>query len=491
MSHATTNGAGAASTLPIHWAEIDARLGTLEQVAAVGTTTPDMKHRKGVKRWLARLVARGVCYVTRFMTTRQSHFNAAATESARALASAILGLQQALEEEGRRLELTLDEQAQGQQVKLDQALVTQQRRQERRLEQALQEQSEALRSHDLALQGQAQRLEERVSQALQQQEDRLGRAQQEHRAHFQAHFAETIQTQILEAEKRLTQRIHPLERAAGQPDPVLIARLHELEKQVSQLKTALLCQERRTSLLLEEASRRLPEPFNREQLEAISKEEQHSFDSIYVAFEDRFRGSRELIKQRLKIYLPYLNRLPEGIEALDVGCGRGEWLELLGEIGIKARGLDSNRAMVAQCRERGLDVTQGDVIAHLRDLPGNSLGLLTAFHIIEHLPLKAFIALLDEAFRILKPGGLAIFETPNPQNVLVGSFSFYMDPTHRNPMPSPMVKFFVENRGFSHAEVLNLHPFPEGSYLHGTELAERFSHFFYGPQDYAVLAWKL
>ena len=100
------------------------------------------------------------------------------------------------------------------------------------------------------------------------------------------------------------------------------------------------------------------------------------------------------------------------------------------------------------------------------------------------------LGLLDETFRVLKPGGLAIFETPNPQNVLVGSCNFYLDPTHRHPVPSSMMKFMAETRGFSKVEILNLHPYPASLLLSGSELADRFSEYFYGPQDYAAIGWK-
>jgi hypothetical protein len=98
---------------------------------------------------------------------------------------------------------------------------------------------------------------------------------------------------------------------------------------------------------------------------------------------------------------------------------------------------------------------------------------------------------LDETVRVLKPGGIAIFETPNPQNVLVGSCNFYMDPTHRNPLPSPMLRFLAEARGLCRVSVLDLHPYPEAFHLDGSELATRFNQYFYGPQDYAVIGWKV
>jgi len=262
----------------------------------------------------------------------------------------------------------------------------------------------------------------------------------------------------------------------------------------SYLKNDLAQQKRLITLFLEEARLRLPEPFSQEQVQTLVNEEQHLLDAFYVAFEDRFRGSREEIIGRLIVYLPLIQKAKVGTQSspiLDVGCGRGEWLELLRQAGYTAHGLDMNRVMIEQCRVRGLEVAEGDVISYLQSLPDASLGAVTGFHIIEHLPFSVLIKLLNETLRVLKPGGLAIFETPNPQNMLVGSNNFYMDPTHLNPLPNLLTKFLFENTGFQPVEVMNLHPYPESFKVSGSEIAERFNDYFYGPQDYAVFGYKI
>lgn len=212
-------------------------------------------------------------------------------------------------------------------------------------------------------------------------------------------------------------------------------------------------------------------------------------DELYSALEDRFRGTREEIKERCRIYLPYIQALPDPI-VIDLGSGRGEWLELLNEAGIEARGVETNRVAIAQCRERGFDVVDDDVITYLRSLAGASVAAITGFHIIEHVSIDALVTLLDEVLRVLRPGGLAIFETPNPENVVVGSNFFYLDPTHKHPLPSELMKFLFDNRGFAPVEVLNLHPWDSGRVAGEGELAERFNGFFFGPMDYAILGWK-
>jgi SAM-dependent methyltransferase len=255
-----------------------------------------------------------------------------------------------------------------------------------------------------------------------------------------------------------------------------------------------LAQHKQTlALFLTEARQRLPEPFNQEQLETFVNEDEHSLDAFYVAFEAQFRGSRADIINRLKVYIPLIGEAKIGTEdapVLDVGCGRGEWLELLRESGYIAKGLDINRVMIEQCRARGFDVIEGDVLDYLRSISDASLGAVTGFHIIEHLPFKMLMQLFDEVVRILKPGGMVIFETPNPGNVLVGSNTFYLDPTHRNPLPSSLIQFLAESRGLCQVKIMKVNPYPEHYRVKGADLAERFNDYFYGAQDYSVIGYK-
>jgi len=224
-------------------------------------------------------------------------------------------------------------------------------------------------------------------------------------------------------------------------------------------------------------------------IEELQKRGQIHDDELYVALEDRFRGSREDIKKRFETYLPYVETVRDGL-LIDLGSGRGEWLELLREAGITARGVEQNRISIEKGRERGLEIVDGDALAHLRTLPDASVAAVTGFHIIEHVPIDALVRLLDEVMRVLRAGGLVIFETPNPENVLVGSNFFYLDPTHHHPLPSELMEFLLESRGFKRVEVLNLHPWDAGRVAGEGELAERFNGFFFGPMDYAILGWK-
>jgi O-antigen chain-terminating methyltransferase len=214
----------------------------------------------------------------------------------------------------------------------------------------------------------------------------------------------------------------------------------------------------------------------------------HRLDALYAALEDRFRGRRDEIKERFKVYLPYVK---ERTPVVDLGCGRGEWLEILSESGIAASGVDTNLIQLEQCRARGLNVSEEDFLVHLQGLGDASIGAVTGFHVVEHIPLKTLITLLNDTLRVLRPGGVAIFETPNPENVLVGSKYFYMDPTHRHPLPSELLEFLLESRGFEVIEILNLHPWDSARITGESEVTQRFNDYFYGPMDYAIVGRKV
>lgn len=216
-------------------------------------------------------------------------------------------------------------------------------------------------------------------------------------------------------------------------------------------------------------------------------------DAFYLEFEGAFRGSREDIRDRLEVYLPYFEhfRGDAGACVIDVGCGRGEWLEVLKGEGLNAKGIDMNDAMVSECRERGLAAEYGDAIAYLRRQPEGSLAAVTGFHIIEHLPFESLIALFDAALHAVREDGLIIFETPNPENLVVGACNFYSDPTHLRPIVPAVAEFIARQRGFARAETLRLNAYPvEVKIAENSDVAHRVNQALYGPQDYAVIAWK-
>lgn len=186
-------------------------------------------------------------------------------------------------------------------------------------------------------------------------------------------------------------------------------------------------------------------------------------DDFYRRFEDRHRGSRELIKSRLRVYFPFIKPLADFYPAascLDLGCGRGEWLELMGEAGIPARGVDLDAGMLQACLDRGLDARADDALVALRALPSESQIVVSGFHIAEHLPFSELDALVKEARRVLVPAGILILETPNPENLRVGTSSFYLDPTHQKPLPPLLLSFLVEYHDYARVKIVRVQEDP-------------------------------
>jgi SAM-dependent methyltransferase len=216
---------------------------------------------------------------------------------------------------------------------------------------------------------------------------------------------------------------------------------------------------------------------------------------LYAAFEERFRGSRAAIVERVREYLPIVRAAAAGSAdrpVLDLGCGRGEWLEVLREAGLRGRGVDNNPVLVEQCRGRDLEVAFGDVLAHLRAMPAASVGAVTAVHLVEHLRFAALVSLVDETVRVLKPGGVAIFETPNIYNLLVGACAFHTDPTHELPLAPEVLQFLAEARGLGRVEIRPLHrgtPLPPLSDDAPAAL-RRVAPYLDAPEDYAVIGYR-
>lgn len=234
----------------------------------------------------------------------------------------------------------------------------------------------------------------------------------------------------------------------------------------------------------------------------------------YVAFEDLFRGDRGLIRARQEDYVPLFAK---SRDVLDVGCGRGEFLQLLAERGITARGIDLNHEMVQQCLAAGLDVTEADALSYLRQQPDESLGGLIAAQVVEHLEPDYLLAFLDEAFRVLRPGSAIALETINVASWSAFFTSYLRDLTHAQPVHPDTLKFVVTASGFGDAEIRLRSPLPESELLLASpravrdvdlrttgvegravlELAdafdrnvERLNTELYAPLDYVVIAWK-
>ena len=229
-------------------------------------------------------------------------------------------------------------------------------------------------------------------------------------------------------------------------------------------------------------------------------------DLRYYLFENRFRGSEEDIKQR---QLQYAN-LYKGIEGkiLEIGCGRGELLDVFRKSGLNAWGVDLDTAMAERAREKGLDVEVGDGLAVLEKQADCSLGGLIALQFVEHLSNNQLYSLLDLIWAKLEHGGKVLLETINPQSFAALARNFFRDPTHRWPFHPDTLKMLLEMKGFETEEIIYSAPYPSSSllaevpiethlparWMHTLEMINdnmrRLNDLLFGHQDYAIVATK-
>jgi len=182
-------------------------------------------------------------------------------------------------------------------------------------------------------------------------------------------------------------------------------------------------------------------------------------DTIYRRLEDALRGSESEVRADVA---HYVRLAQEHQPALDVGCGRGEFLAACREAGIEARGVDLNERSVADLKARGFAVALAGIPECFGSVNDGSLGSILAMHVVEHLPVEALFALFREARRVLKPGGLLMIETPNAESIAVSASDFWRDPTHLAPRHVAALTVLAREHGFEIAEVRAVHELPEG-----------------------------
>jgi SAM-dependent methyltransferase len=222
---------------------------------------------------------------------------------------------------------------------------------------------------------------------------------------------------------------------------------------------------------------------------------QSLLETFYFLLEERYRGSRDEIKQRLTVYRKDFEalraRLHDSGPIIDLGCGRGELLELLREDGFQVLGIDQNDIQLEAARQKGLPVLHAEASSYLAGLADESVLAVTGIHIVEHLPFPVLTALMQHITRVLKKGGLVIFETPNPRNLIVGANTFHFDPTHIKPLPPEVVEVLFETLGFTNIETRLLHPSDTlDGMIEQKRLDPHIAGLLFGPQDYAVLGIK-
>jgi len=213
-------------------------------------------------------------------------------------------------------------------------------------------------------------------------------------------------------------------------------------------------------------------------------------NNFYREFEDRFRGSTDLILERLHVYKPFVQPLikihKDDALAIDLGCGRGEWLGFLTDLGFICQGVDLDDGMLDECKKNGYNVRNMDALEAIQGLPDSSYSIISGFHIVEHIPFDILLQLVTESLRVLKPGGLLILETPNPENVSVGSNTFYLDPTHTKPIPNLLLSFVAEFAGYNKVKTLRLQE-DEAVFDREISLMDTFGA---TSPDYSVVAQK-
>jgi 2-polyprenyl-3-methyl-5-hydroxy-6-metoxy-1,4-benzoquinol methylase len=212
-------------------------------------------------------------------------------------------------------------------------------------------------------------------------------------------------------------------------------------------------------------------------------------DSFYQALENRFRSSPESLKQHFAEYDSFLPESTETKLAIDLGCGRGDWLDYLNEKGFDVLGVDTNHVALEETKQKGIAVRNEDGLIFLGEAADKSADVLSCFHLVEHMEPGQILTLIERAYRVLRPNGILIIETPNPENITVSSCNFYTDPTHKRPIPPPLLGFMLESVGFQQLDCIRFNPACE-EYAGRDPFIRFASRWFSIGQDYAIIAQK-
>ena len=211
-------------------------------------------------------------------------------------------------------------------------------------------------------------------------------------------------------------------------------------------------------------------------------------DIDWMKFAEQFRGSQDRIREQQKRYIARFAGTSGVI--LDIGCGRGEFLEAAKAANLPARGIDLNQDCIEMCQSKGLDVEQADMFGYLESLADGSLGGAYCAQVVEHLPPAVLPRLAKLLSQKLRVGSLVAIETPNPECLAIFATHFYLDPTHTRPVPSQLLAFYMEEFGLGRVAVHRRSPAIESMPEVG-ELPAAFREKFFDGLDYAILAYKL
>ncbi len=248
-----------------------------------------------------------------------------------------------------------------------------------------------------------------------------------------------------------------------------------------------------------EADRKIDDLSTKYLVDKIQEQKKHTLTTgvAYKEYEDKMRGSREEIIERLKIYDSVFRNVKQNngdrINALDLGCGRGEWLELAeNQYGVHALGVDMDSSMLVDCEKNGLRYVNANLVDYIKNAASNSVDIISLFQVAEHLEVSLLDEVLHECYRVLRRGGAIIVETPNPENMIIGACNFYFDPTHVTKLPPALLKIFVEGTGMKNAEIVRMHPYGaiKCDDSIDTDATKQLASFFNNYADYAVIAYK-
>jgi O-antigen chain-terminating methyltransferase len=207
----------------------------------------------------------------------------------------------------------------------------------------------------------------------------------------------------------------------------------------------------------------------------------------YARFAEAFRGSEERVRAGQRIYL---DDFKDRGNVLDIGCGRGEFLELMREAGVPARGIDPSSESIALCREKGLSAEIADLFDYLRGLDDGELDGIFCAQVVEHLLPERLPEMIRLAASKLERGGVIAIETPNPDCLAIFSTYFYLDPTHARPVPAKLLEFYLSEFGIGDLQVRRLEPAVD-SMPSLAELPQAFREAFFGGLDYSITGRKV
>ncbi len=306
-----------------------------------------------------------------------------------------------------------------------------------------------------------------------------------------------IDTEIKEISDRLERRAERIENRLNLIEKNLhdynavIERLKNLGDSLYRTDVKLRTLEKRVLGISTSAGEQKP-------VEKQSQTSQSIYSGVdYFDMENHFRGTRELIVERQTMYLPYFR---DKNHVVDLGCGRGEFLEVMKKNGINAEGVDQYDEYVTLCNDRGLIVFHNDALNYLKSV--KSVDGIFMGQVVEHIEFPYLVELINVAFNKLDAGGVMIMETPNPMCLAIYAHTFYLDPTHNKPVHPLLIQYLAEKAGFRKTEILYTDSSKLGPHIPDITLpdAEQTSEFnfamkqveekLFGSLDYALIAYK-